>query len=58
MTFNELKAVFTAVRLNVQLAVESKGESVIVGIEGLTEKQLDIFDAEYDREMSRLNIKG
>ena len=58
MTFNELKAVFAAVRLNVQLATESKGESVIVGVEGLTEKQLDIFDAEYDREMSRLNIKG
>lgn len=45
--------VIQLVKLNIELAVSSKGTALIVGTEVLTEEQLAAFDHFYDQEMAK-----
>ena len=53
MKHQDLMQVIQLVKLNIELAVSSKGTALIVGTEVLTEEQLAAFDHFYDQEMSR-----
>lgn len=57
MKHQDLMQVIELVKLNIQLAVSSKGTALIVGTEVLTEKQLVAFDHFYDQEMARVFSK-
>ena len=47
----EMKAVFIAVKLNVEIYHSTQGEGSIVGVEEFTPAQLKMFDALLDREI-------
>ena len=46
----EMKNVFTAVRLNVEIFHSTQGEGSIVGVEGFTPAQLKMFHELLDKE--------
>lgn len=54
MKTNQMKAVISAVRSNINLLKASKGEATLVGLENFSEEMLKLFDALYDQEVSRL----
>ena len=51
----EMKQVHVALRMNLDLYVQSKGESLQVGTENFTEKQCELFDEHFDYEVNRIN---
>ena len=53
MKYQDLMQVIELVKLNIELAVSSKGTASIVGTEVLTEKQLVVFDHFYDQEIAK-----
>lgn len=53
MKHQDLMQVIQLVKLNIELAVSSKGTALIVGTEVLTEEQLAAFDHFYDQEMAK-----
>lgn len=56
MKVSETKAVFAAVKQNVAVYIETKGEGVQVGLDNFSEEMLDKFDSLYEREVNRLNV--
>lgn len=53
MKANEMKAVFTALRFNLEAFKSSNGNAEIVGLEGFTPRMLDMFDAEFDKAVAQ-----
>lgn len=57
MKFVEIKAVHTAVRINLELFISSKGEAPLTNLDGFTVKMFNLFDAHYEHEVRVLNRK-
>lgn len=50
MKFVEMQAVLKAVRLNLDIFHSTQGEGNIVGVEGFTPEQLELFDDFLNKE--------
>ena len=51
----EMKVVFEAVKKNVAIFVATQGEYELVGLDDFSPKMLDMFDAFFEREVSKLS---
>ena len=51
----ELNTVFQAVKKNVAIYIATAGEYELVGLDDFTPKMLEVFDAFFEREVSKLS---
>ena len=55
MKVNQIQKIIALVQENIDLYISSKGEATLVGVEQLSDKEFDLFDALYQKEIIRLS---
>ena len=55
MKVNQIQKIIALVQENINLYISSKGEATLVGLEQLSDKELDLFDSLFEREITLLS---